>query len=171
MRKYLITGRGGTGKSTICLELQRRGVHAFDADKVPGLCRWENRQSGEPININPAGYIDFKKVAWAWQDKVLRQLLANASNLIICGSSSNQENYYPSFDKIFVLVIDPDTHDLRLRTRDFDYGKHPKLRRELVESHQNFAEKMLDQGAIPINVNQSLEKAVNDILRHISHED
>jgi broad-specificity NMP kinase len=168
MGKYLITGRGGTGKSTICLELLRRGCQAFDADKVPHLCRWEDRLTGEPIDVDPAGYIDFKKVAWAWQDKVLRKLLAQHDNIFLCGSSSNQSSYYQLFQEVFVLTLDKETHDYRLRTRDFDYGKHPDLRRELVERHQEFARKLIRRGAIPININQPVENAAADILTAIT---
>jgi broad-specificity NMP kinase len=167
MGKYLITGRGGSGKSTICRKLKRRGYPAYDADEVAGLCRWENRQTGEPIKVDPAGYIDYKKVAWAWQDKVFKELFDAHDTLILCGSSSNQESYHNRFDAVFVLMLDPKTHDYRLRTRDFDYGKHPKLRAGLVERHQQFANRLINSGAIGIDAMQSLEKTVDDILRLI----
>ncbi len=166
MAKYLVTGRGGSGKSTICRELQRRGYPAFDADQVPGLCRWENRQTGEPIEVDPAGYINYKKIAWAWQDKIFKQLFKSHEDLVLCGSSSNQEDYQSLFDAMFVLMLDEKTHDHRLQTRDFDYGKHPDLRRELVERHQLFAKRMIASGAIAIDATKSLEKVVDDILLH-----
>ncbi len=171
MGKYLITGRGGSGKSTICRELNRRGLPAFDADNVPGLCRWEDRQSGEPIAVDPADYIDFKIVAWAWQDAVLRQLLETHNDLILCGSSSNQDDYHHIFDAVFVLTLDPHTHDRRLRTRDFEYGKHPALRRELVVHHQLFANRMIAAGALGIDVTQPPEKVADEILSHCEFTD
>lgn len=166
MGKYLITGRGGSGKSTICRELQRRGYPAFDADEVPGLCRWENRQTGEPIEVDPAGYIDYKKISWAWQDVVFKRLFAEHDDLILCGSSSNQEDYHSLFDAVLVLTLDKKTHDHRLRTRDFDYGKHPDLRREIVEHHQLFAKRMIAAGAVAVDATQPLDKVVDEILSH-----
>jgi broad-specificity NMP kinase len=165
--KYLITGRGGTGKSTIALELQRRGYPAFDGDKVPQLARWEDRSTGQPLMIDPAGYIDFEKVAWAWNAGTLTHLLTTHDNLFLCGSSSNQSDYYASFDIVFILTLDPPTHDLRLSTRASDYGKHPDLRRKIVVGHQKFAKELLAAGAIPIDVTQPLERVVDTILGSI----
>lgn len=171
MRKYLITGRGGTGKSTICLELKRRGYPAFDADKVTGLCRWEDRKTGEPIEVDPSVYIDFTKIAWAWQDVVLQKLFYSHPDLILCGSASNQEDYYSRFNGIFVLTLDKQTHDFRLRSRDREYGKHPKMRNQLVERQQIFAKNLISEnGAIAVDATQSIEKVADDILRHINHE-
>lgn len=89
---------------------------------------------------------------------------------MLCGSSSNQEAYYSQFDKIFVLMLDPDTHLHRLKMRDFDYGKDPKLQRELIDGHQKFATELVKNGAIPIGAIQHLEKTVDDILRHVNHD-
>jgi hypothetical protein len=164
MGKYLITGRGGSGKSAICRELQRRGFPAYDADEVPGLCRWQDRNSGKFIPVDPAGDVDFSKVAWAWQDTVLRQLINTRVDIILCGSSSNQNEYQSLFDTIFVLMLDPQTHDHRLRTRDFEYGKHPDLRRRLVIHHQMFADKLIASGAMPINTLQPIKNTVDDIV-------
>ena len=164
MGRYLVTGRGGSGKSAICRELRKRGFPAYDADEVPGLCRWQDRQSGNPVTVDPTGDVDFSKVAWAWQDMVLRQLVNENMDLILCGSSSNQTDYRQLFDTVFVLMLDPKTHDHRLRTREFDYGKHPDLRRRLVVHHQIFAEKLVESGAVPINTIQPIKNTVDDIV-------
>ncbi|HSW80719.1 MAG TPA: AAA family ATPase [Candidatus Saccharimonadales bacterium] len=164
MGKYLITGRGGSGKSAICVELQKRGFPAFDTDRIPGFCRWEDRKTGELTVVDPKGYIDFKKISWAWQDDVLQMLFKSNKDMILCGSSSNQADYYSLFDKIFVLVLDEKTHAHRLKTRDFDYGKNPKLQREIIARQQTFAKKMIDDGATPIDVTQPIEKVVDELL-------
>lgn len=166
MGKYLITGRGGTGKSTIALELQQRGYSAFDGDTVPELARWEDRNTGEPIVVDSAGFIDFEKVAWAWNTEVLKDLLGTSNNLFLCGSSSNQADSYHLFDAIFILVLDPTAHDFRLRTRESDYGKHPDLRRKIIAGHQKFAKELIDAGATPIDAMQPLEKVVDSIVEH-----
>jgi dephospho-CoA kinase len=40
--KCLVIGRAGSGKSSVANEIKGRGYNAFDADKVPGLARWED---------------------------------------------------------------------------------------------------------------------------------
>jgi gluconate kinase len=168
--KYLITGRGGTGKSTIALELKRHGYRAFDGDSVPGLARWEDRKTGQALAIDPAGYINFEQVAWAWNAETLTRLLATHDDLFLCGSSSNQSDYYSLFDAIFVLVLDAETHDFRLRTRARDFGKHPNLRRKIVAGHQKFAEELVATGAIPIDATQPLEKVIATILGKLKND-
>lgn len=164
MGRYLVTGRGGSGKSAVCRELQRRGLPAYDADNVAGLCRWQDRKTGQQITVDPSGDIDFTKVSWTWQDTILKALINDNRDLILCGSASNQNDYHSLFEIIFVLTLDPITHEYRLRTRDFAYGKHPDLRRRLVEHHQLFADKLVEAGAVPINTLQSIPKTVDDIL-------
>jgi hypothetical protein len=110
MAVYLITGRGGSGKSTVAAELKRlkrRGYLALDADEVPGLARSEDLRTGLPVEVDFSGFVDYTKVGWNWQSKVLDKLLKEHKNLFLCGSASNQFAFQPRFDKVFVLVLPP----------------------------------------------------------------
>lgn len=167
MPAYLITGRGGSGKSTVFLELKRRGIAAFDGDAVPNLARWEDIATGQPVTVNNAGDIDFSKVGWVWDTGHLLDLLQTHDELFLCGSASNQLDHHDKFDKVFVLTLDEDTHDYRLRTRKSDYGKHPNTRKHIIRSHQRFVQHSLQRGAIPIDATQPIEKMVDSILSHL----
>ena len=47
----LITGRSGSGKSTVYRELRRRGLPAFDTDRVAGLARWVDAVSLKTVEV------------------------------------------------------------------------------------------------------------------------
>ena len=47
-QNYYITGVSGTGKTTVCEELTKRGFFAIDQDsKMYGLCSWKHNETKE----------------------------------------------------------------------------------------------------------------------------
>lgn len=168
MSVYLITGRGGSGKSTLAKELAAAGYHALDTDKVPGLSRWENRKTGEPVEVDESAFVDFSDVSWNWNAELLNDLFEEYTDktLFLCGSASNQEKFHDRFRRIFVLQVDPKQHHKRLLARGSDYGGHPDMAAYLVEEHQTFAQALLASGATPINVNGTLKQTVEEILSY-----
>jgi|GEM_PF-47116 len=175
MSAFLITGRGGSGKSTIAAELARRGYKALDGDNIPGLSRWEDTATGRPVEVDFHGFVDYTKVAWNWESEVLKKVIsANTQDqepFFLCGSASNQANLYDGFATVFVLELDSKTHRERLSFRDSAYGKDLKMMSELIDKHQSLVKELAQAGAIVVNVNQSLEKAVDDILDHVNKSD
>jgi broad-specificity NMP kinase len=169
MGVYLITGRGGSGKSTVAAELKRRGHPALDADEVPGLARSEDLGTGLPIEVDYSGFVDYSKVGWNWQNKALDELLERSKDLFLCGSASNQLTFHPRFDKVFVLILDPGTHRHRLQTRASRYGKNPRMMEEILALQQSFATEALRSGAIGIDATQPVSKIVDEILGHAEH--
>jgi adenylate kinase family enzyme len=168
MAHYLITGRGGSGKSTICKLLQSQNLPAFDTDEIPGLAQWQDVKTGQPLNAEPDGYIDFTKIAWNWNETILRELLSKPKDIILCGSSSNQKKFHHLFDKVFILTLDPGVHDTHLRERTSSYGKHPQQRTEIIQSQQAFAAEIIGKGAIPISTDINPEQSVTQIMRYIN---
>ena len=167
MGSYLITGRGGSGKSTICGLLQARGFNAFDSDEIPGLARTEDL-NGNPIKIDWSKFVDYSKVGFNWQEKVLRKFLVEHPHIFLCGSASNQLEYHKLFDKVFVLTLDRQTHKQHLLDRKSDYGKNPAMQAYLLDEQAKFAQEVLDLGAIPIDVSGSSEKTCDEILGRIN---
>lgn len=84
---YLITGRSGSGKTTVGEELRLRGFRVIDADQefVAGLIPGES--------------------PWVWDAaKVARALNdCESSDLFVCGGADNESEFWPLFDSIFVL--------------------------------------------------------------------
>src|SRR3990167_4874084 len=168
MSKYLVTGLGGSGKSTVCESLRSRGVNVFDSNNVPGLASWRDAYTDKPIKVDPSSYVDWSKVAWNWDESALKKLLADNENLILCGSASHQMRFHRLFDRIFVLTLDRKTHRRHLEGRLSPYGKDSETMAELLDEQQEFAKNLISLGAIAIDASGTPEQAAEQILEHIN---
>jgi broad-specificity NMP kinase len=122
VRRILITGMSGTGKSSALVELERRGYEIVDTDEG-GWSEWSETAGG-----------------YVWCEDRIGALLARelGSTLFVSGTVSNQGKFYSRFDAV-VLLSAPATALLRRigdRTTN-DYGKRDEERdlimRDLVE--------------------------------------
>src|SRR5665213_2856389 len=153
MGRYLITGRSGSGKSSICHELQQRGYPAFDGDKIEGLAGWVT------LKTNEAGKVDYRQphdnslLGWNWNDTVLREFLEAHHTVFLCGSAdNNQLAFHKLFDKVFVLILEPETQRRRLLARtEHDYGKVPEMQEKILGAQKTFVREALALGAVPID--------------------
>lgn len=155
MAAYLITGTSGTGKSTICRELQERGYQAFDGDAVKGLCGWVDEKTGLPARPSSMTKADLENLAWSWDSTVLSDLILATPELFLCGSSNNQLDFHHLFTKVFVLTIDPEAQLQRILARtEHDYGKDPAMHYAIINAQKEFVTKALVLGAVPVNAMQ-----------------
>lgn len=106
MAYFLITGLGGTGKSALVYELQRRGRKAVDADDVKGLSSWRNIKTGEILDGMPPQPIDFTKYRFAWDEEAMLALFGQKGPVFLCGGAWNARAFWPCFEHIFVLAPD-----------------------------------------------------------------
>lgn len=168
---YLVTGRAGSGKSTICLALKQRGYEAYDADAVPGLSDWIDRQTGRPTVIDHTKYVDYRRVGWDWNDTVLKQFLSAHPQALLCGSASNQLDFYALFERVFILELDPLTHRHRLENRrTSDYAKDPQQIREILSEQAQLVEQSLAQGATSLDARQPLRNVVDDLVKTVGYD-
>jgi dephospho-CoA kinase len=170
MARYLVTGRGGSGKSTTCQLLQTHGFDAFDADDIPGLARWEDRTTGQPVAVDYGDHVSFAHAAWNWNGTVLQSFLDKHPDVFICGSATNYLDFIHLFDKVFILVLTPETHVRHLAERESPYGKHPKTRDTLIRQQRTYAQKALQNGAIPIDTNGTPDQNITQILKHLDEQ-
>ena len=108
MKRVLLTGMSGTGKSSVVEELVARGYKAVDTDD--GFC-----------DVQPDG-------RQLWREDAIRQLLAteDADVLFVAGCEQNQGTFHPQFDHIVLLSAPLETMVERLQTRTNNpYGKAP----------------------------------------------
>lgn len=123
MKRILITGISGVGKSTVTEALAARGVKAVDADS-PAYSEWvavsdEADQYGPPVEPGRD---------WAWRDDRIEALLAteDAPAVVISGTSPTMGRFISRFDHIVLLSAPVAVIAERLRTRTTnDYGKLP----------------------------------------------
>jgi dephospho-CoA kinase len=125
VRRILVTGMSGTGKSSALAELARRGFWAVDTDE-PGWTA-EDADGGR----------------W-WDEKRILQLLAEEGpTLFMSGTVSNQGRFYDRFDAVVLLSAPADVLLDRISARTTnDYGKSLE-ERELVLTHLREVEPLL----------------------------
>lgn len=108
MKRILLTGMSGTGKTAVVSELAARGFKAIDTDDG-----WS-----EPL---PDG-------RQRWREDAIAELLAteDAPVLFIAGCEQNQVRFHPQFDHIILLSAPSEVMAERLAARTANpYGKAP----------------------------------------------
>jgi dephospho-CoA kinase len=162
MKRVLLTGMSGTGKSTVIEELAVRGYRAVDADDAR-YSHMVNVRADELTGIGPG-------VDWMWREDRMQDLLAteNASGvLFVSGCSSNQGKFYDRFDHIILLTAPAGvmTERLAMRTNNA-FGKDPgEIERSLQLKEE--IEPLLRKGAdLEIDTSTPLEEVIDTVLRH-----
>jgi broad-specificity NMP kinase len=127
MRRVLVTGMSGTGKSTALEELKRRGFQVVDTDE-PGWTIWDERDDG-----------------YVWREDRIAELLSigEGPTLYVSGAVSNQGRFYPHFDAIVLLSAPAGVLLSRINSRTTNrYGKTSE-ERELILRHLDEVEPLL----------------------------
>jgi shikimate kinase len=150
VKRVLLTGMSGTGKSSVIQALAARGYKAVDTDD--GWC--------EPL---PDG-------RQRWREDAIEQLLATADAevLFVAGCEENQVRFQPRFDVIILLSAPAEILAERLASRTGNpYGKTPgQLRR--VFDDLRAVEPLLRQAAdYEIRTTMPLDEVVAAVLRLI----
>ncbi len=150
MKRILITGMSGTGKSTVIGELRSRGYRAVDMDE-PGWS--EYAADGD----------------WIWRENRVQDLLSSLKDddvLFISGCASNQGKFYPQFDDIILFSAPTPVIVERLTSRSNNpYGKDPQ---ELADTlgYIETVEPLLRKGADhEINTSAPLDEVVAAVLK------
>ncbi|HEV2377132.1 MAG TPA: AAA family ATPase [Streptosporangiaceae bacterium] len=108
MKRVLLTGMSGTGKSSVARALAARGYKAIDTDDGWSQPLPDGRQQ--------------------WREDAIAELLAteDADVLFVAGCEENQVQFHPRFDCIILLSAPAETLIERLVARTGNpYGKAP----------------------------------------------
>ena len=108
MRKVLVTGMSGTGKSTALMQLQQRGFQVVDTDEPP-WSEWSDQDGG-----------------YVWREEPITELLArdDGQPLYVSGTVSNQGRFYSLFDAVVLLSAPAEVLLRRIESRATnDYGE------------------------------------------------
>jgi dephospho-CoA kinase len=166
--KIYVTGVSGTGKSTLVRELTARGVNAIDLDE--GFCHWRKREDGGRVLWEP-GRDDawYDAHGWICEIASLKDALEEQEDAVVVGLSSNQDQYWKLFDRVYVLTASAETIIHRLNTRvDNEYGKHPREQKRLLAWHKTFEKEMIEKGAFPLDGERPVEDVADDIVAALS---
>jgi dephospho-CoA kinase len=163
VKRVLITGISGVGKSTVTEALAARGHKSVDAD-TDEFSQWVTVEDdagipGTPVEVDRD---------WMWREDRIDALLSNedAGVLFVSGCAANMGRFVPRFDHVVLLSAPAEVIVERLGTRTNNpYGKRPDevarvldLRDSVEPVLRNIAEHEIDTSA-------SLDDIVTTLLR------
>lgn len=168
-KNILVEGTSGTGKTSVCEELKRRGYQAIHGDRE--LAYQGDPDTGAPADVKGLAVHDHH--IWSVdQVKVLTEdKKENAT--FFCGGSRNYAKFIHLFDEIFVLEIDVESLNRRLDGRPEGEwggpGRHAE--RDLI-LRRHATKEDVPQGGTLIDATAPLEQVVDEILaRALAHDD
>jgi shikimate kinase len=160
VKRVLLTGMSGTGKSTLIEELSARGYRAVDTDSH-GLSELVSVPDDEPTGLEPGQ-------DWVWREDRIQDLLSadDADVLFLGGCAPNQGKFYPQFDHVVLLTAPADVIVDRLAARTTNpYGKRPEEVARVLGLLQT-VEPMLRSGAgHVVDTSVPLDQVVAEVLR------
>jgi len=153
---YLIDGVSGTGKTSVCRELHRRGYQAINGDTE--LAYQGDPETGLPVD----GHTHENHI---WDVEKVKTLVAGneTASTFFCGGSRNFSHFIGLFDGVFVLELDLDTLNARLDERPEDeWGGREVERRLILRLHRTRED--LPHGVV-IDATVPVAQVVDEILR------
>ncbi|MER7070907.1 AAA family ATPase [Terrabacter sp. NPDC000476] len=160
VRNYLVEGVSGTGKTSVCRELARRGLHAVNGDT-------DLAYQGDPVTGERLETADHEH--HVWDVARVRAIVADDSEpaTFFCGGSRNFPAFVELFDEVFVLEVDLETLLARLDRRPpGEWGSEPAERDLVVRLHASRED--VPATGVVVDATRPLTEVVDEILRHTS---
>lgn len=158
-RNFLIEGGSGTGKSSVCRELRKRGYKAVDGDNE--IAYQGDPDTGRPIEGDPT----YEHHLWD-VDKV-REIAASTADEVafFCGGSRNFDKFLDVFDQVIVLDVDIEILQRRLADRAADdWGGNAEQKEFIVRLH---ATKEGIPDGLVIDTARPLSEVVDAIVQYV----
>ena len=156
MKRILITGMSGTGKSSVIEELRARGFAAVDTDSDE-WCEWTT--DGD----------------WIWRKDKMRMLLQQdqQTHLFISGCKSNQGQFYSQFDHVVLLSAPLEVMLERITHRQNNpYGKSAEEREQIIGYLETIEPPLRSRCDLEIGTAKLSVKQVTDqLVRLIGNEE
>jgi shikimate kinase len=150
VRRILITGMAGAGKSSVIRALAARGMKAIDSDWNP---EWE--------------CVGANGDEWVWREDRIRLLLddEDADVLFVSACVSNQGKFYHRFDQVILLSASESITVQRLLNRtDNPYGKRPEEIADVLRYKATVEPILRNAASALIDTNIPLAEVVSKVL-------
>jgi dephospho-CoA kinase len=170
MSAFYITGVPGVGKSAVVKELNSRSILSIDIDDI---CNWVNKANGKIGHYYPGiGKNWIEAHSWLCDVATLKRTLDENDDriIVLAGVTFNQNDYLALFDKIVLLQCRKEIfiNRLNLRSSGNEYGKDKWEQEDILTWCEDFENNLINNGAIIINANQTIELVIEDIRSVIS---
>lgn len=160
MKRVLLTGMSGTGKSSVIAELRARGFKTVDTD----YGGW-SEQVDVPASSERPGKPPEKE--WLWREDRMARLLStqDADILFVSGAARNQTKFYAAFDHVVLLTapVQVITERLGARTNN-PYGKDPAELAEVLALKETVEPALSRSADLEIDTSIPLDEVVEKIL-------
>jgi shikimate kinase len=160
MKRVLITGMSGTGKSSVIRELAARGYRAYDLD-TPEWSQWVDAAASD--TLTPAQGKD-----WVWREGRVRELLSIAEDgtLFVGGCAENMRRLFPLIDTVILLSAPVETIMERLKARSpGSYGNTPEDQEKVSELVSTIEPLLRESAHYEIDTRGRVADKVDEILR------
>ena len=158
VKRVLITGMSGTGKSTVIRMLAERGYKAVDAD--------DGLSESVPI-ADPAHRYSSAEREWLWREDLVQELLSTEDTdvLFISGTSRSQVGFYAQFDHVVLLTAPADQIVERLARRTTNpYGKDLDELAEVLQLQQTVEPRLRTRASLEVDTQMPADDVVAAIL-------
>jgi shikimate kinase len=160
MKRVLITGMSGTGKSSVIQELVARGYQAHDLD-TPEWSEWIDADPSDMLT--PARGKD-----WVWREDRVRTLLSRPDDgtLFIGGCAENMGRVLPLIDVVILLSAPVATIMERLRARSpGGYGGVEEERQRVGDLIATIEPLLRQSADHEIDTRRPVQATVDEIVR------
>jgi adenylate kinase family enzyme len=161
MKRILLTGMSGVGKSTVTRRLKAQGYQAVDLDD-PGWSEWVDSTDGEgPSPLRPGK-------DWVWREGRVRRLLAtdDAEVLFLSGCAANQDRFHGQFDYVVLLSAPAPVMVERLTNRKGSrYGTHPEEVARSLQFKETVEPRLRAVAHLEVDTSAPLDEVVAAIIK------
>ncbi|MCM6773693.1 AAA family ATPase [Nocardia sp. CDC159] len=152
MKRVLVTGMSGTGKSALLAELGERGYRGVDTDY--------------------GDYHEFVDGERVWRTDRIEALLSQEDAphglLFVQGTTSNQVLFYDRFDHIVLLSAPAELLVERLTTRTTNsYGKNPAELAETLEYLETVEPLLREIATLEVVTTIPVAQVADAVLAHV----
>lgn len=168
MKRILLTGMSGTGKSTVIGELAARGYKAVDADSDE-FSQWVEVADSADAEVAP---VDGNR-DWVWREDRMQVLLSTEDTdvLFVSGCAENIPKFFPLFDLIVLLSAPASVIAHRLHTRTTNqYGKRPEEIARVLSLVESVEPRLRRAAGYEINTSAALEEVVVTLLQLVQSQ-
>jgi RNase adaptor protein for sRNA GlmZ degradation len=152
MKRVLVTGMSGVGKSSVLDDLRRRGYKTVDTDYDDLTVTTVNGET-------------------CWDERRIQELLSaeDADLLFISGTAENMGKFRTQFDHVILLSAPVDVMVQRLTTRTNNpYGQRPDQITECLLCKDTVEPLLRRMATIEIDTTPPLDRVVATMLNHVN---